>query len=387
MSFVPAMPDISPSDPSPCRLLIAASGTGGHVFPAVAIAEQLSQVAPDWQIEWLGVPDRMEGTLVGDRYRLHTVKVAGFQGKPGFNTIKTLFRLIVSIGAVRKILKRGKFDGVFTTGGYISAPAILAARSLGLPVVLHESNALPGKVTRTFAPLCTVVAIGFQAAATHLNAKTVWTGTPVREQFLQVLQATPPVEDFVKDLGIPAAAKLVVMVGGSQGAVALNRLVRQCAPTWFNRGIWLVHQTGESDPESKSLVHPQYIALPFYSNMAELFSRADLVISRSGAGTLTELAMVGVPSILVPYPFAAEDHQAYNARVFVSVGAAEMFRQPQLLPETLEDTVLDLLGTTSEGMARYEKMRSAAKSLSVPDSAMQVAKVLQRVMGRSKTSS
>ncbi len=356
------------------------------MFPAVAIAEQLSQqpsqgdsqselspATQDWQIEWLGVPDRMEGKLIGDRYPLHTVKVAGFQGKPGLSTVKTLFRLIASIGEVRKILKRGKFDGVFTTGGYISAPAILAAKWLGLPVVLHESNALPGKVTRTFAPFCTVVAIGFQAAATHLKAKTVWTGTPVRTQFLQAATA-------VDELGIPADAKVVAMVGGSQGAVALNKLVRQCGPAWFKQGIWLVHQTGESDPESKSLVHPQYVSLPFYSNMAGLFSRADLVISRSGAGTLTELAMVGVPSILVPYPFAAEDHQAYNAKVFVSAGAAEMFRQPQLLPETLEETVLDLLGTSLESTARYEQMRSAAKSLSVPDSATQVADLLQRVI-------
>ena len=114
------------------------------MFPAVAIAEQLARSSHPWHLEWLGVPDRMEMKLVGDRYPLHTVKVAGFQGKPGLSTFKTLFRLIASIGTVRKILKRGKFDGVFTTGGYISAPAILAAKSLGLPVVLHESNALPG---------------------------------------------------------------------------------------------------------------------------------------------------------------------------------------------------------------------------------------------------
>ena len=186
------------------------------------------------------------------------------------------------------------------------------------------------------------------------------------------------------DLGIPAGVRVVAMIGGSQGAVALNQLVRQCAPAWFKEGIWLVHQTGESDPDAKILRHPQYISLPFYSNMAGLLNRADLVISRSGAGTLTELAMVGVPSILVPYPFAAEDHQAYNAKVFVEVGAAEMFRQQQLLPETLEATVLDLLATTPESTLRYERMRSAAKSLAVVDSAMQVANLLERVIGRSR---
>lgn len=356
------------------RLLIAASGTGGHVFPAVAIAEQLAQSnRSHYEIEWLGVPDRMEGQLIGDRYPLHTVRVGGFQGKPGLGTLKTMFRLIKAIGIVRGILKRGKFDGVFTTGGYISAPTILAAKSLGIPVVLHESNALPGKVTRTMAPFCTVVAIGFQTAAQYLKAKTVWTGTPVREQFLQ---PAPQVDD----LGIPDGVPVVAMVGGSQGAVALNKLVRQCAPAWFEQGIWLVHQTGQSDPEAESLKHPQYVSLPFYGNMAGLFHRADIVISRSGAGTLTELAMAGVPSVLVPYPFAAEDHQAYNAKVFVEAGAAEMFRQPQLLQETLEETILDLLSQAPESKTRYEAMRSAAQRLAVPDSAVKVATLLDELL-------
>jgi UDP-N-acetylglucosamine--N-acetylmuramyl-(pentapeptide) pyrophosphoryl-undecaprenol N-acetylglucosamine transferase len=298
------------SNASTPRLLIAASGTGGHVFPAVAIAEQLT----DYHIEWLGVPDRMEVKLVGDRYPLHTVKVSGFQGKPGLGTIKTVWRLITSIQKVRKILKRGKFQGVFTTGGYISAPAIIAAKSLGIPAILHESNALPGKVTRTFAPWCTTVAVGFAVAAESLKARTVCTGTPVRSQFLE----TPgPLEG----LDIPEGVPLVVMVGGSQGAVALNQIVREAAPQWFEQGIWVIHQTGESDPNANSLSHPQYRSLPFYPHMAALFRRADVVISRSGAGTLTELAMMQTPSVLVPYPYAAEDHQAINAKEFVKVGA------------------------------------------------------------------
>ena len=353
------------NSPQP-RLLIAASGTGGHVFPAVAIAEQLT----DYHIEWLGVPDRMEVQLIGNKYPLHTVNVAGFQGKPGLGTVKTIWRLLISIQTVRKLLKRGKFQGVFTTGGYISAPAIIAAKSLGIPVVLHESNALPGKVTRFFAPWCSVVALGFAVAAKSLKAKTIVTGTPVRSQFL-----TNP--GPLEGLDIPEGVPLVVMVGGSQGAVALSQIVRQAAPKWFEQGIWLVHQTGGSDPNANSLSHPQYRSVPFYSHMAALFARADLVISRSGAGTLTELAMTHTPSILVPYPYAAEDHQAHNAKEFVKVGAAEMFRQAQLLPETLETIVLELLGTEPDSIARKERMRSAAESLAVPDSAQQVANLLR----------
>jgi UDP-N-acetylglucosamine--N-acetylmuramyl-(pentapeptide) pyrophosphoryl-undecaprenol N-acetylglucosamine transferase len=352
-----------PSTAKSPRLLIAASGTGGHVFPAIATAEQL----PDYQIEWLGTPDRLETQLVGDRYPLHMISVAGFQQKLGLGTFKVLLRLVASIHQVRQILQQGKFDGVFTTGGYIAAPAILAARSLGLPVILHESNALPGKVTRWFAPWCSVVAIGFAAAAAHLpRAKTVCVGTPVRSQFRSIAGA-------LEDLPIPENVPLIVVVGGSQGAVALNQMVREASSSWFAAGAWVVHLTGENDPNAKTLQHPQYLVLPFYNNMARLLQKADLAISRSGAGTLTELAVTHTPSILIPYPFAAEDHQAFNADVFVKAGAAKMFRQSDLTPEILEKEVLTLLKSSD----RLQKMSQQAASLSVVDSAERSADLIR----------
>ena len=357
---------LSPLESKPRRLLIAASGTGGHVFPAIAVADQLAE----FEIEWLGVPDRLESQLVGDRYPMHQISVAGFQQKLGFGTFKVLFRLVNSIRKVRQVLQQGRFDGVFTTGGYISAPAIIAARSLGLPVVLHESNALPGKVTRFFAPWCTEVAIGFEAAAKSLsNAKTVVVGTPVRSQFQSVL-STP--ESL--DLPIPDQAPLVVVVGGSQGAVAMNQLVRQAAPAWFDKGAWVVHLTGDNDPDAKSLQHPQYLALPFYQNMAALFLRSNLAVSRAGAGTITELTVTGTPAILIPFPFAAEDHQTFNAKVMVDAGAAEMFQQSELSSAQLERSVLELL----EHRDRLEQMAKQAKSIAVLDSAERTAQLVRQ---------
>ncbi|MCU0547920.1 MAG: undecaprenyldiphospho-muramoylpentapeptide beta-N-acetylglucosaminyltransferase [Leptolyngbya sp. Prado105] len=350
------------------RLLIAASGTGGHVFPALAIAEQLSE----FEIEWLGVPDRLESQLVGDRYPMHKIAVAGFQQKLGFGTFKILFRLINSIRQVRQIIQRGKFAGVVTTGGYISAPAIIAARSLGLPVILHESNALPGKVTRFFAPWCSVVAIGFDAAAKSLpKAKTVVVGTPVRSQFRASLTNSE-----LSDLPIPEGVPLIVVVGGSQGAVGMNKLVREAALAWFEQGAWVVHLTGENDPEVKRLQHPQYLALPFYQNMAALFQRADLAISRSGAGTVTELLVTGTPAILIPYPFAAEDHQAFNAMVMVKAGAGEMFRQAELSAEQLQRSVLELLNDRD----RLEKMSQQASSIAIIDSAERTAQLVREAL-------
>ncbi|PSN12384.1 undecaprenyldiphospho-muramoylpentapeptide beta-N-acetylglucosaminyltransferase [filamentous cyanobacterium CCT1] len=351
------------------RLLVAASGTGGHLFPAIATAEALLQEG--YSIEWLGVPDRLETTLVPKHFPLHTVSMAGFQGRPGLGTIKTLANFGRATVQVRQLLKKGGFDGVFTTGGYIAAPAILAARSLGLPTVLHESNALPGKVTRWLSPRCTVVALGFEAARQYLpKAKTVVVGTPVRDEFLT---PEPPV---LTDPAIPDGVPLIVVVGGSQGAVAVNQLVRAAAPAWIEAGAWIVHQTGSNDPDADSYNHPHYIHRPFFGSMAALMHRATLAIGRSGAGTLTELAISRTPSILIPYPFAAEDHQTINAKAFVDAHAALMLNQGHVVATDFQALVLDLLADPQ----RLEAMAAAAGSLSTADSATKLADLIQQVV-------
>lgn len=353
-------------NPDRPKLLIAASGTGGHLFPALATAEEL----PDYAIEWLGVADRLETQLVPAQYPLHTIALEGFQKRLGLGTVRILSRFIVSIFKVRQLLRQGHFQAVFTTGGYIAAPAVIAARLLGLPVMLHESNALPGKVTRWLSPWCTVVAIGFAATAQYLpKAKTICVGTPVRAQFHSGLP------DQLPNLPIPEQEPLIVVVGGSQGAVAVNRLVRQAAPAWLEAGAWIVHLTGENDPEATTLKHRQYFALPFYQDMAALLQRATLAISRAGAGTLTELAITGTPAILIPYPFAAEDHQTYNAKVFEAAGAAYLYQQGDLTSEWLQQQVLDLLQSPDQ----LQKMAVAAKGLAVTNSAEQLALLLRKL--------
>ncbi len=350
------------------RLLIAASGTGGHVFPALALAEQMT----DYDIEWLGVPNRMETKLVSDRYPLHTIPVEGFQTRPSLKSLKILARLIGGIFQVRSLLKQGNFQGVFTTGGYISGPTILAARSLGLPVVLHESNALPGKVTRWISPWCSLVALGFEGAAQYLpKSKTRSLGTPVRQAFLEA--SREPL-----DLPIPEGAPLIAVVGGSQGAVAVNRMVREAAPAWLEAGAWIFHQTGEQDPDADSLQHPHYIARPFYDNIAALFNRADLVISRAGAGTLTELAITGTPSILIPYPYAAEDHQTFNAAVFAAADAAWVSQQSALDTESLRTKVNQLLSDRDNPSGPLATMAQKAKSLAVEESAEILAEEIRQ---------
>ncbi len=351
------------------RLLIAASGTGGHLFPAIALAEQL----PDYTIEWLGVPNRLETQLVPTEYPLHTITIEGFQARFGLSSLRILFRLLDSIRQVRQLLKQGEFQGLFTTGGYIAAPAIIAARSLSLPIILHESNSIPGKVTRALSFWCSAVALGFEPAAQYLpHKRSIYTGTPVRSQFrLGTIH-----ELSLLELPIPQDVPIIVVVGGSQGAVAINQMVRQCASAWFDAGAWIVHLTGNQDPDANTLEHPQYFPLPFYDNMAGLLQRANLAISRAGAASLTELAVTGTPSILIPYPYAAEDHQFHNATVFTAAGAALVFRQAELTPQLLESKVLSLLHSP----AQLEQMAQSAAAIAVFDSAERLATLVRQLV-------
>ncbi|MEB3210119.1 MAG: UDP-N-acetylglucosamine--N-acetylmuramyl-(pentapeptide) pyrophosphoryl-undecaprenol N-acetylglucosamine transferase, partial [Leptolyngbyaceae bacterium] len=247
-----------------------------------------------------------------------------------------------------------------------------AARLLGLPTILHESNAIPGKVTRWLSRWCSVVGVGFEAAIPYLpHAQCQCVGTPVRSQFL-----TPQSDENLDDLGIPPEVPLIVVVGGSQGAVAVNQLVRAAAPAWFEAGAWVVHLTGTNDPDADALQHPQYIAKPFYDRMAVLLRRADLAVSRAGSGTLTELAMTRTPSILIPYPFAAEDHQTFNGKVFVDAHAALLYQQAALTCEMLQQTVLELLNDAD----RRKQMAIAAEHLAVENSADQLADLIRKAI-------
>lgn len=345
------------------RILIAASGTGGHLFPALAVAEKLT----DCEIEWLGVRDRLETDLVPGQYYRHTVTAKGLQGNP-LQKICNGLQLLASVFQTYKILGDRHIDLVFTTGGYIAAPAILAARLRGIPVILHESNVLPGKVTRLLGKYATAVILGFQASAQYLlKAKTIHLGTPVRTEFLSP-QAL--------DLDIPGDHPVILAMGGSQGAVGINQLVRQCAAAWIEAGAFIVHITGKNDPDVTQFQDPHYLTLPFTDNIAALLQRADLVISRSGASALTELTITKTPAILIPYPYAAEDHQTLNAQVFAQHEAGLLAPQNTLTAASLTAMVLDLLNNPSQ----REAIATNLGTLGIPESAEKIAYFLRTTL-------
>ena len=349
---------------SSTRLLIAASGTGGHLFPAIALAQKLS----DYQIEWLGTANRMETSLVPDDYPLNIIPIEGFQQKFSLKTLKIVAGFGSSIWQTHKLIKEHQIDAVFTTGGYIAAPAIMAARLHQIPAIIHESNYIPGKVTKFLSRWCDVVALGFAGTEQYLpQTKTVHVGTPVRSQFF-----TPQ----PLNLGLPNDAVVILVTGGSQGAVAVNKLVRDAAPAWFDLGAYVVHLTGKNDPDAASLKHPNYISMPFSDNMAGLLQRANLAISRAGAGAITELALTGTPAVLIPYPYAAEDHQTYNAQEYKDAGAGVVYQQSELTVEILQSQISQWL-RSPELLA---EMGDKARALAVTDSAERLVSLVRNLI-------
>tara|TARA_Y100001933_G_scaffold14447_1_gene12548 strand:- start:1853 stop:2929 length:1077 start_codon:yes stop_codon:yes gene_type:complete len=354
------------------RLLIAASGTGGHLFPALAVAEA---VEADGPVRWLGVPDRLETSLVPERFGLITVKAGGLQGR-GLKKLVQLIRLLWASVSMRRVILRESIDAVFTTGGYIAAPAILAARWCGIPVVLHESNAIPGRVTRLLGRLCTAVALGLPAAAQRIpGSHPVVTGTPVRVAFL-----TPqPLPEWVPQGDGP----LLVVMGGSQGAIGLNRMVRVILPNLLDQGCRVVHLTGGNDPEINQLRHPNLAECRFSDDIPGLLQHADLAISRAGAGSLSELAVCGTPTVLVPFPQAADRHQDANAACAASFGAAVIVHQHDpnqpVLANTIERLLGARLGHTDADPHLLQQMQQGMEQLAQRDADQQLARLLQQL--------
>ncbi len=354
-------------------LLIAASGTGGHLFPALAVADALPA---GWRVCWLGVPDRLETSLVPSRYPLHTVRAGGLQGR-GLRRLLNLLQLLLASLTVRRLIRREKVDAVFSSGGYIAAPAILAARWCGVPMVLHESNAIPGKVTRLLGRFCSQVAVGLPQAAERLpQARPLVTGTPVRQAFLE--PATLP--DWV-----PAGdGPLLLVMGGSQGALGLNRMVRPLIPRLLAAGCRVVHLTGSNDPEAGAAARPGLVERPFSDDMPALLQHADLAISRAGAGSLSELAVCGTPAILVPFPAAADRHQDANAAAAAELGAALIVSQHAPEEQALERALWRLLGPRLRGVEPAAdpllELRAGMQRLAVRDAEQRLVERLAQLV-------
>ena len=322
------------------RLLIAASGTGGHLYPALSVAELLSN---SWEIEWLGVPDRLEVDLVPKKYNLTKLKVGGLQGNI-FSKLFNLYKLLFASIEVSILLRKKKINVIFTTGGYISAPSIVGAKIAGIPILLHESNAIPGKVTRLLGRFCDHVALGIPSTSEYLpRCRTSFTGTPIRSEFF--------LEQTLPSWAPQGEGELIVIMGGSQGAIKMNEMVRNILPWLIKRGFRVVHLTGKTDCFYRNLdtykSHPNLVIKQFSDEIPALLQNADLAISRAGASAICELMVTKTPSILIPYPCSTDQHQDLNAAYMAKFGGAIIVNQHDQDKKILKNIISTLIDSNS----------------------------------------
>lgn len=356
------------------RLLLAGGGTGGHLFPAVALAQRLLEQDPESQVQFVGTARGIEaGVLPELGLPLQLIDIRGFVNQGLIGKLRMIPCLIRSVWQGMCILRKFKPDVVLGVGGYASAPMLVAAKLKRIPTVIHEQNAWPGLTNRLLGPWARCVCLSFSEAERAFHrATTIVTGNPLRKG----MEGCPPLNGGAPEL---------LIFGGSRGARAINNAMLEALPrleAWRSR-LRIVHQTGSDDLQRiregyAQAGWPQENVVPFIDDMAAAYARSHLVVCRAGATTLAELAACGRAAILIPYPHAAADHQTVNARAMAKKGAGLVLSQQNLTPETLASLITDLL----ENRPRLISMSAAAKSLGITGATDRILRVCRNVCGQ-----
>jgi UDP-N-acetylglucosamine--N-acetylmuramyl-(pentapeptide) pyrophosphoryl-undecaprenol N-acetylglucosamine transferase len=354
------------------RLLITGGGTGGHVSPGLGVAREWQARHGKKSVAWVGRPGSIEARMVG-KAGLDFFGLPAAALKRGFKLGNLALPWVLTKGffAARKLLDEQDAAVVLMTGGYVGMPLSLAAASLKVPLVLMEPNAIPGLANRVLLPLAQALCLAYPPR--QARAKEIVTGTPSR------LQALPPKAKALKNLKLKSGRRTLLVLPGSQAARSINQALAEALPRLQDQAaqwqvLWMCGPQEEKAAQglSRTFKLPTQ-ARGFIDDVASAYAAADLVLCRSGASTLVELALAAKPSLQVPYPHATGDHQRANARAFAANGAAELIEDAAMNGASLESSLRQLLGSAT----RLKKMAGAAKRLAKPQAARNVADVLE----------
>jgi UDP-N-acetylglucosamine--N-acetylmuramyl-(pentapeptide) pyrophosphoryl-undecaprenol N-acetylglucosamine transferase len=353
------------------RAILAGGGTGGHVIPALAIAQEL-QKRYGAEVLFIGTARGIENRLVpAAGFPLRLVQVGALNKVSLKTRVRTLFDLPRAVWDARRILSEFAPDVVIGVGGYASGPAMLAAILKRIPTLAFEPNVVPGFANRVVARMVSAAAVHFQETARYFP-RAVVTGVPVRDAFFKIAGTA---------MGNDKPTLLVF--GGSQGANAINQAMIQCLPELVKQvpNIHIIHQTGERDYNDAQAAYQKAGSsaevYPFITDMPAFFARADLILCRSGASTVAEITAAGKPAVFVPFPRAADDHQRVNAQALERAGAAVVAEETRLERVWLADTLAALLADPG----RLQRMSQAARKLAHPDAAADIAAMAARLAG------
>lgn len=364
----------------PLAVVIAGGGTGGHLYPGIAVARELLRRQPDATITFAGTARGIESRVVPkEGFELDVLRSAGLKATSIAARLRGLGLLPLSGADAWRIVSRRRPDLVIGVGGYSSGPVVLAAAVRGVPTMILEQNAVPGFTNRALARVVRAAAVSFDATLAYFGGRGFVSGNPVRSEFLSARD-----DERTPGGGSPARPARVLIFGGSQGAHAINMAMVAAAPRLAggHGGLAITHQTGERDLEA---VRDGYRRAglearvePFLYEMDREMKEADLLVCRAGATTIAELTAAGKPALLVPLPTAADDHQRKNAEVLAAAGAAELIEPRQLTGDLLAGRIAALIGDAP----RRAAMAAAAKRLARPDAARAIVDRALQLTGR-----
>lgn len=374
------------------RALLAGGGTGGHIYPALAIAEAIKRSDTSAVFRFVGTKHGLEADLVPHSgYNLDFIRLYGFQRRISLRNFQNIFLLSKSLLDARRILRNFRPDVVIGTGGYVCGPVLLMAALLGIPTMIQEQNAFPGVTNRILSRFVDVVALGYEEAAKKFpvgRAKLVTTGNPVRQDLKRANR-----QEALQHFGFRPDLPTVLITGGSQGARSINRAALELHRRYAGlQSPQLLHVTGQVDYAEvvRALAAEKLpvndapggrVVLPYLHEMPAALSMTDIAISRGGAVGLAELTLLGIPSILVPYPYAAENHQEINARALEDQGAAIVIKDAELTGDHLCETLASLLIKPE----RLKNMAAAAAQMGRPDAAEALAEQAMKLAAGGKS--
>ena len=332
------------------RVIIAAAGTAGHINPGLAIANKIKKEQKNSKIIFVGTTRGLENDLVPKAgYELKTIDAYGLSKKISIENIRRMIKTLKGLNQAKKIVKEFKPDIVIGTGGYICGAVILAAYKNKIPTMLHESNAFPGKAVKMLAKKTNTILVSFEDAKDRIkNAKNiVYTGTPIKIQKKEY--SINEKTRIIKQVGLNETKPIILVFGGSQGAKKINEALLEIIKNKLNKNYQIIWATGPKQYDiikeqleimNKNINNIENIKIiPYIYNMEEIMNVADVIVARSGAMTITEIASLGKPSILIPLPNVSSDHQLYNAKVLEKVGAAKIILDNELKGEILNEEI------------------------------------------------
>lgn len=368
------------------KIVLTGGGTGGHIYPALAIGRYCQRQRPGTELHYIGSETGLEKEIVGkEGIPFESIHISGFRRKLSAENLKTVWRFLKAVSRSRQLLKRYKPDVVVGTGGYVCGPVIYAAAKLGIPTLIHEQNVVPGLTNKFLSRYASTIAVSFPGSESNFPRarRAVYTGNP---RATEVVNADP--KEGWNRFGLPERTPLVVMVGGSRGARALNESMVDLT-RFLNQfeNVHFLYVTGKPYYEDTvrriedmhGEIPEQLTIVPYADRFPEVLAASSLVISRSGASSIAEITALGIPSIQIPSPNVTNNHQEANARQLVNEGAAEMILERDLEGEALYRKIQSII----QDPIRKEYMSNQAKKLGRPDASRAIYDELAALIGRS----